>query len=50
MPRQEHGAIATEYGLIVLFIATVVAAGIAAFGGAIEGYLVSLTATLSGVL
>lgn len=48
--RDERGATATEYGLIVGFIAFIIVAGVAAFGGALDGYFTGLAAWLSAVI
>ncbi len=48
--RGELGATATEYGLVVGFIAMVVAFGIGAFGTALSSYWMGLATSLAGVL
>ena len=49
MPRdEEKGATATEYALLVAFIAFAIIVGVTAFGGALSGYFSRLSSTVSG--
>lgn len=48
--RDERGATATEYGLLVGFIAVVIVAGVGLFGGALDTYFSGLGAWLEGVI
>ena len=45
---EEDGATATEYALLVAFIAFAVIAGVTLFGTALSGYFSSLSATVGG--
>jgi pilus assembly protein Flp/PilA len=48
-PREEEkGATATEYALLVAFIAFAVIAGVTLFGTALSGYFTALSSTVSG--
>ena len=48
-PRQEEkGATATEYSLLVAFIAFAIIVGVTAFGGALSGYFTKLSTTVGG--
>ena len=42
--RNERGATATEYGLLVAFIALAIIVGVTAFGGALNGFFNELKA------
>lgn len=44
---EEKGATATEYALLVAFIAFAVIAGVTAFGGALSGYFTELGGTVT---
>ncbi|MCW2736403.1 Flp family type IVb pilin [Nocardioides sp.] len=48
--RDERGATATEYGLLVGFIAIVIVLGVALFGGALNTYFGGLSTWLAGVI
>lgn len=41
-PKDERGAIATEYGLLVGFIALAIVVGVTAFGTALNGFFNAL--------
>ena len=45
---EEKGATATEYALLVAFIAFAIIIGVTAFGGALSGYFDGLGSTVSG--
>ena len=48
-PREEEkGATATEYALLVAFIAFAVIAGVTLFGGALNTYFSKLSGTVGG--
>ncbi|MEZ2390740.1 Flp family type IVb pilin [bacterium RCC_150] len=44
----EKGATATEYSLLVAFIALVIIAGVTAFGGALNTWYNNIATTVSG--
>lgn len=46
--RKEEGATATEYGLLVAFIAFLIIAGVTLFGGALNTYFGELATTVDG--
>lgn len=46
-PRDERGATATEYGLLVLFIALAITLGVTAFGSAVNTLYGGLAAWLN---
>lgn len=48
--RDERGATATEYGLLVGFIAMVIVAGVGVFGEALNTYFDGLGIWLSSVI
>lgn len=48
--RDERGATATEYGLLVGFIAIIIVAGVGIFGAALDTYFSGLGAWLAGVI
>ena len=48
--RDEKGATATEYGLLVGFIAIVIVTGVGIFGTALDGYFVGLGDWLDTVI
>ena len=48
--RDERGATATEYGLLVGFIAIAIVAGVGLFGGALNSYFGGLATWLAGVI
>ncbi|NYE38905.1 pilus assembly protein Flp/PilA [Nocardioides cavernae] len=48
--RDERGATATEYGLLVGFIAIVIVAGVGLFGTALDTYFGGLADWLAGVI
>lgn len=48
--RDERGATATEYGLLVGFIAIVIVTGVGMFGTALDGYFTGLSTWLTGVI
>jgi pilus assembly protein Flp/PilA len=48
--RDDRGATATEYGLLVGFIAILIVGGVGFFGGALNAYFVNLSAWLAGVI
>lgn len=48
--RDEQGATATEYGLLVGFIAIVIVAGVGFFGNSLDAYFTGLSAWLDGVI
>ena len=48
--RDERGATATEYGLLVGFIAIVIVVGVGLFGEALNTYFDGLATWLSGVI
>lgn len=50
MVRDEHGATATEYGLLVGFIAVVIVVGVAVFGEALNTYFDGLGLWLDTVI
>ncbi|MBE0476579.1 MAG: Flp family type IVb pilin [Coriobacteriia bacterium] len=44
----EEGATATEYGLLVAFIAFVIIAGVGLFGGALNAFFIKLQGAVNG--
>ena len=48
--RDDRGATATEYGLLVGFIAIVIVAGVGFFGEALDGYFQGLATWLTTVI
>lgn len=48
--REERGATATEYGLLVGFIAIVIVAGVGFFGDALNDYFTGLSTWLTTVI
>lgn len=48
--RNERGATATEYGLLVGFIAIVIVVGVGVFGEALNTYFDGLATWLAGVI
>lgn len=48
--RDDHGATATEYGLLVGFIAVVIVVGVGVFGDALNTYYDGLATWLEGVI
>lgn len=48
LSREEEGATAVEYGLIVGLIAVVIIGAFAALSGALEGLFADITGTLGG--
>ena len=48
--RDEHGATATEYGLLVGFIAMVIVAGVGFFGESLNDYFDFLSTWLTTVI
>jgi pilus assembly protein Flp/PilA len=46
--RREDGATATEYGLLVAFIAFLIIVGVTAFGTALNGFFTTLGTTVGG--
>jgi pilus assembly protein Flp/PilA len=48
--RSERGATATEYGLLVGFIAMVIVSGVALFGTAVDAWFAAFAATLAAIL
>ncbi len=48
--RGERGATATEYGLLVGFIAIAIVLGVTAFGLAVNGWFGDMAATVAGIL
>ena len=46
--RDERGATATEYGLLVGLIALIIVAGVGAFGGALDAFFDSLAGVVNG--
>jgi pilus assembly protein Flp/PilA len=48
--RDERGATATEYGLLVGFIAIVIVVGVGLFGGALNTYFGGLATWLDAVI
>lgn len=48
--RDEQGATATEYGLLVGFIAIVIVVGVGLFGDALNGYFGGLATWLATVI
>ncbi len=48
--RDERGATATEYGLLVGFIAVVIVVGVGVFGEALNGYFDGLGVWLASVI
>jgi len=47
--RHESGATATEYAMLVVFIALAIAVGAQALGGGLSNLLNNVASTLSGV-
>ena len=47
--RQEDGATATEYAMLVVFIALAVAAGAQTLGNGLSGLLTNVASTLTNV-
>ncbi len=47
--RHEDGATATEYAMLVVFIALAIAVGAQALGGGLSNLLNNVASTLSGV-
>jgi pilus assembly protein Flp/PilA len=47
---QDRGATATEYAVLVAFIALVIVVGVALFGNALNTLYVSITDSLAGLL
>lgn len=47
---EEHGATATEYGILMAFIVVIAMAGVSLFGLALSGWYDELTANLKVVL
>jgi len=45
---RDDGATATEYGLLVAFIAFLIIAGVTAFGGALDAYFDKLVTEVNG--
>ncbi|WP_416953149.1 Flp family type IVb pilin [Nocardioides sp. T5] len=48
--RDERGATATEYGLLVGFIAIAIVAGVGFFGESLDAYFTGLSAWLDDVI
>ena len=48
--RDERGATATEYGLLVGFIAIAIVGGVGAFGGGLDTYFTGLATWLASVI
>ena len=48
--RDEQGATATEYGLLVGFIALIIVAGVGFFGESLDGYFTGLATWLGTVI
>ncbi len=48
--RDERGATATEYGLLVGFIALIIVAGVGLFGGALDSYFSGLATWLAATI
>ena len=48
--RDERGATATEYGLLVGFIAIIIVVGVGFFGGALDAYFSGLGTWLAAVI
>lgn len=48
--RDDQGATATEYGLLVGFIAIAIVAGVAFFGESLDGYFSGLGTWLEAVI
>ncbi|MCQ9163601.1 Flp family type IVb pilin [Arthrobacter sp. STN4] len=46
----EKGATATEYAILVGFIAVAIVGGVTAFGTALDGYYTDITAAVSAAL
>lgn len=46
--RNEKGATATEYGLLVGLIALIIVAGVGAFGGALDAFFNKLSGVVAG--
>lgn len=44
----DEGATATEYGILVAFIAFLIIVGVAAFGGALGGWFDTLSTSVGG--
>jgi pilus assembly protein Flp/PilA len=49
-PRDERGATATEYGLLVGFIALAIVIGVTAFGTALDGFFGRLATAVNGLI
>lgn len=49
-PRDERGATATEYGLLVGFIALAIVVGVTAFGTALNDFFNALANTVDGLV
>ena len=47
--RNESGATATEYAMLVVFIALAIAVGAQALGGGLSNLLTNIATTVSGV-
>lgn len=46
--RKDEGATATEYGLLVAFIAFIIVVGVTMFGNALNGYFAKLAVQVTG--
>lgn len=46
--KDERGATATEYGLLVALIALIIVVGVGAFGGALNSFFDGLATTVDG--
>ncbi len=49
-PKDERGATATEYGLLVAFIALAIVVGVTAFGTALNDFFNALANTVDGLI
>jgi pilus assembly protein Flp/PilA len=49
-PKDERGATATEYGLLVGFIALAIVLGVTAFGTALNDFFNALANTVEGLI
>jgi pilus assembly protein Flp/PilA len=47
-PKNEKGATATEYGLLVGLIALIIVGGVGAFGGKLNTFFSNLSSTVGG--
>ena len=48
--RDESGATATEYAMLIVFVALAIAVGAQSYAGALTGLFTRASATLTGIL